>query len=87
MKGNKSGSKFKDFFFYSVCLPEILIFCPDVHIKPKLFLFTVLIYFSEDQMVTNCIYRQIYENFISFSLTKCNYVLSVFATYEQSNNF
>ena len=42
----------------------------------------VLIYFSDDQMVANCIYRQIYENFISFSLTKSKYVLSVSAIYQ-----
>lgn len=38
----------------------------------------VLIYFSEDQMVTNHIYRQIYENFIGFSLTKSNCFISLY---------
>lgn len=80
------GSKSKDFFFFNLaCLPHIL--CPDAHIKHKLPLFMVLIYFSQEHMATNCIYRQVYKNFITFSLTKSNHVLSIFAIYQSCNYF
>lgn len=84
---NKSRVKVQGFFFNLACLPHILILCPDVHIKHKLPLFMALIYFSQDHKTTNCIYRQVYKNFSSFSLTKSNSVLSVFAIYQTCNNF